>query len=105
MIVQRLGLPLPKTWVGRSLLEPGLKDYSLHQAGRGRSLCRAIVKPMSDKLWKSMRCFAEAAGVSEERAWPGGPTRHVTFTLTRGRPGRQSRYLSIAPRARGLEQE
>src|SRR5262249_49168770 len=34
-IVERLGLPLPRTWSGRSLLRAGVKEYSLHQVRRG----------------------------------------------------------------------
>jgi arylsulfatase A-like enzyme len=58
-IVQRLGLPVPESWEGRSLLLPEIKPYSYHYVDRGLSVHAqspfyAVVRPVPGETFKYM---------------------------------------------------
>jgi arylsulfatase A-like enzyme len=64
-LLDRLGLPIPATWRGRSLLRPADERMTLHQTRRGRQTCRAVVGDRGDALFKYIRCGSEPHGASE----------------------------------------
>lgn len=57
-IVDRLGLPIPSSWQGRSLLEPPTDRVTLHQTRRGLTPCFAVVERSESALMKYLRCGA-----------------------------------------------
>jgi glucan phosphoethanolaminetransferase (alkaline phosphatase superfamily) len=61
-IVERLGLPVPGSWQGRSLLDPTIRTESEHQTTL-KAPCYAVIRREAPKLYKYMRCFV---GRSEE---------------------------------------
>jgi glucan phosphoethanolaminetransferase (alkaline phosphatase superfamily) len=65
-IADRLGLPIPSSWEGHSLLEPQIEPYNLHQT-RIQNPCYAVLYRKEDKIYKYMY-------------WTGGDQR--LFELT-----------------------
>lgn len=55
-VLGRLGIPPPRIWVGHSLLEPGVKPFSLHQTIRRSEPCRAVVRPSPAAVLKYIQC-------------------------------------------------
>jgi glucan phosphoethanolaminetransferase (alkaline phosphatase superfamily) len=54
-IVERLGLPVPSTWEGVSLLASGRHPMSVHQTKRLRP-CYAVIDPAATGLFKLLTC-------------------------------------------------
>lgn len=65
-ILDRLGLPIPATWQGRSLLRPARERATLHQTRRGQRACRAVVADRGAALFKYIRCGSQPPSMSEE---------------------------------------
>lgn len=65
-IIDRLGLPVPASWQGRSLLQAPSPNVTLHQTRRGNRLCRAVVKWTDISLFKYIRCDDSADHYREE---------------------------------------
>ena len=61
-IVDRLGLKIPHSWQGRSLLDPTIKRYSYHQTAV-RGGCDAVVERTDATMLKYIRC--QPRGVEE----------------------------------------
>ena len=61
-IVDRLGLKIPDSWQGRSLLDPTIKRYSYHQT-TVRGGCDAVVERTDATMLKYIRC--QPRGVEE----------------------------------------
>ena len=53
-IIDRLGLPIPSCWEGRSLLDPNIKSYSFHSTTSSRP-SRAVVYRTDTALYKFIR--------------------------------------------------
>jgi glucan phosphoethanolaminetransferase (alkaline phosphatase superfamily) len=49
-VVDRLGLPIPSSWQGRSLLTPEIKQYSFHETGKNG--IRAVVYRTGSAIYK-----------------------------------------------------
>ena len=60
-IVDRLGLPVPPSWQGVSLLQPAKDRITLHQTRRGSNPCFALVSKSAATLMKYMRCGTDRA--------------------------------------------
>ena len=53
-IVDRLGLPIPSVWEGRSLLKSEIKRYSYHQTERNPAW-RAVIERTNHAIYKYLR--------------------------------------------------
>jgi membrane-anchored protein YejM (alkaline phosphatase superfamily) len=62
-VVDRLGLPVPRTWEGRSLLDESVDRYTYHQTGRWEDACYAVTSRYQPADFKYIRCNA---GLAEE---------------------------------------
>ncbi len=65
-IIDRLGLPIPGSWQGISLLRPATTKLSMHQTRRGRNTCRAVVSRTDSTLVKYIRCGKQRGSFTEE---------------------------------------
>jgi len=65
-VIDRLGLPVPDSWQGRSLLRPPEERVTLHQTRRGANICRAVVSDLGARLFKYIRCGVAHTDRSEE---------------------------------------
>ncbi len=69
-VLDRLGLPVPASWRGRSMLDPPAERVTLHQTRRGARSCAAVVRhPGADPAlhpMKYIRCGADPASKIEE---------------------------------------
>jgi len=63
-ILDRLGLPIPASWQGRSLLDPHVKQYSWHQSNQ-KSPSYLVVERTAGALYKYMRASAGAEELYE----------------------------------------
>jgi arylsulfatase A-like enzyme len=55
-IVDRLGLLVPSSWQGRSLLKPDIKPFHFHQTFIREPTCYAVVYRIEGKIYKYIRC-------------------------------------------------
>lgn len=55
-IVDRLGLVIPSSWHGRSLLNPDIKPFHFHQTFIREPTCYAVGYRMESKIYKYIRC-------------------------------------------------
>jgi hypothetical protein len=69
-IADRLGLPIPSSWEGHSLLKPQIEPYNLHQT-RIQNPCYAVLYRKDDKIYKYMY-------------WTGGDQRLFELTSDPG---------------------
>lgn len=58
-IIDRLGLPIPRGWRGRSLQLPSVDRITLHQTRRGKDICFAAVENDRAGTFKYIRCGLE----------------------------------------------
>jgi len=72
-IVERLGLPQPPTWRGRSLRQAEQPSLTVHQTRRGSSPCFAAVLNTLGPIWKYIRCFREGRAGEELYEISGDP--------------------------------
>src|SRR5262249_55861512 len=63
-VLDRLGLPIPSSWEGRSLLGPAVKQYSFHQSMPGFP-CYAIVDRQPPAIFKYIECDNETGSARE----------------------------------------
>ncbi len=55
-ILERMGLKVPETWKGKSLLNPPVARMTIHQTRRGNTPCFAVVEFAENSLTKFIRC-------------------------------------------------
>ena len=67
-IVDRLGLPVPSTWQGRSLLDANVKRYSYHQTMNNRP-CYAVLHNNGTALYKYVRCLHSGSTTDSEELY------------------------------------
>lgn len=84
-IVDRLGLPIPEGWQGRSLLLPDAPRLPLHQTRRGKVTCFAAVDHTETETWKYMRCLGQPP-----------ETRELLYEL-RSDPGERHSVMAARP--------
>src|SRR5262249_24950288 len=65
-ILDRIGLPKPQSWTGRSLLAPKQKEITLHQTRRGDEICRGAVRHDEASTVKYVRCGNYKVGFRED---------------------------------------
>jgi glucan phosphoethanolaminetransferase (alkaline phosphatase superfamily) len=65
-VIDRLGLPVPSSWRGKSLLRAPEERITLHQTRRGANLCRAVVWSGNRFLVKYIRCGGATTQQTEE---------------------------------------
>jgi glucan phosphoethanolaminetransferase (alkaline phosphatase superfamily) len=64
-VVDRLGLKIPASWQGRSLLSAEIKRYSYHQT-TVRAGCDGVVERTDAKMLKYIQCWRSGGGSVEE---------------------------------------
>ncbi|MBN2310217.1 MAG: sulfatase-like hydrolase/transferase [Candidatus Hydrogenedentes bacterium] len=64
-ILDRLGLPCPPAWEGRSLLEPDAAEYSFHTTMAVRQN-RAVIRRGNSAIWKYLRSEMPPEGHASE---------------------------------------
>jgi arylsulfatase A-like enzyme len=108
-IVDRLGLPVPASWQGRSLLKASEDRVTYRQTRRGEALCFAVVERAGPSLMKYIRCgnvrgtFREEVydlvnDPTEQRNLAGTIDRAV-LTRLRAADARRSRVVTNACKA------
>jgi hypothetical protein len=96
-IVDRLGLAIPESWAGDSLLDPARERITTHQTRRGQNICRAAVsRDAEGDVTKLIRCGQQAD--SEDEFYELGPDPRERVNLATA-PSAQDR---IAPLRRSL---
>jgi glucan phosphoethanolaminetransferase (alkaline phosphatase superfamily) len=64
-ILDYLGLPIPETFVGKSLYSENRNHTSVHQTRRGKQPCAASMLEQHNDLWKMIACVQENGALKE----------------------------------------
>jgi hypothetical protein len=77
-VVDRLGLPLPPTWRGHSLLQPGVRRVSYHEVRLG--LVRGVIEAGDGAIYKYLRSSAAGREELYELLSDPGESRNLILT-------------------------
>lgn len=67
-LVDALGLPIPETWQGRSLLAGEARTASRHHTPRNHR-CQAVLLREAGEIWKYLRCTEPLPGRGDEMVY------------------------------------
>jgi hypothetical protein len=102
-VLDRLGLPIPSSWEGRSLLRPDVKQYSYHQSSWDYA-CYAVVDRQPPAIFKYIECDNNKGSARELYDLAADPSE--THNLAERNPAvlhdlrdRLHQYLRTAPPA------
>ena len=101
-LLDRLGLPIPSSWEGRSLLSPDVKHFSYHESNPGNP-CYAVVDRQPPAIFKYIECDNDTRSARELYDIAADPLEsHNLATrdpaLLRDLRNRLHEYLTTLPR-------
>jgi arylsulfatase A-like enzyme len=59
-VIDRLGLSIPPSWQGRSLLDPNIKQYSYHETRRDKVRIYAVIERTASTMYKYIHSGANS---------------------------------------------